>query len=79
MKPGTLFEIVPRKNEADTDETPIFPDPEGCKEKLGWLHGHDIMLYLGVGNEPGTFGSKRVKVLSRLGVGWVSIRWIQAV
>lgn len=75
---GTLFEIKPQLVRNDTSLTPIFFDPVECEEKLGWLDGYDIVMTLEVADESDKT-TKRVRVLSRLGVGWVSKMWIRTV
>lgn len=76
MKTGTLSEIAPARGPWDTDKTPLFPHPSGCDRKLGWLNCRDIVMVVEVTDDS---DDKRVRVLSRLGIGWISKKWLQEV
>jgi len=76
MKMGTLFEVRPRRYVHDSDETPLFPCPEGCDIKVGWLRGHDILLSLD-DTDDSEKTKNRIRVISRLGIGWISKMWVQ--
>jgi len=76
MKMGTLFEVRPRRYVHDSDETPLFPDPERTEIKIGWLFGNDVLMSLD-DTDDSERTKKRIRVISRLGIGWISKMWIQ--
>lgn len=79
LRRGTLLTITCSDSRYFTDLTPLFVEDVSPRIKVGWLEGNDIVCVLEDVDELLAHQNRRVKVLSRLGVGWVSKMWVRKV